>query len=233
MARNRNRRILCVYCGRSPATTKDHVVPRCLFDGRIPSIMVTVPVCRPCNEEKGRDDDYLCDLRAIDIDNSGNTAAQALLHGRVARAARTNRSQVARDIRTKSKMTAVRTMGGVYLGHSPSIPIDTARFVRQLSRIARGLYFKVSKRALLVDCDFKVQRVDRFRVGMAVQALQNMGVTKCRRLGDDVFGCMFAIAAEDPAVTHWPQWYFNVFFTVTTNLSKHPELLGVAKDVAS
>ena len=40
---------LCVYCWKNPATTDDHVIPRCLFIPPLPSNMPTVPACQECN----------------------------------------------------------------------------------------------------------------------------------------------------------------------------------------
>jgi 5-methylcytosine-specific restriction endonuclease McrA len=40
---------LCVYCGERPAATRDHVIPKCLFDPPLPANMVTVPACEECN----------------------------------------------------------------------------------------------------------------------------------------------------------------------------------------
>jgi len=186
--------------------------------------MVTVPVCAPCNNEKSSDDGYLRDMLVIDIDNTGHPVVQALLTGKVARSARSNRSQIARDLRDRSRILPWHTMGGVFMGSFPAVPIDTQRANRIFARITRGLYYRLYRRRFPSDCDFVVRRVDRFRVGQAVQVMKDLGQTTCRRLGENVFGCMHAWAGEDPSVTHWLQWYYNVFITVTTNISKHPEL---------
>jgi hypothetical protein len=47
----------CVYCG-AEATTRDHVVPRCLLEREYPDNLPTVPCCRVCNEERSRDEQY-------------------------------------------------------------------------------------------------------------------------------------------------------------------------------
>src|SRR5262245_25214355 len=107
----------CVYCGIRPGTTRDHVVPKCLFPGNLPKVMVTVPSCRSCNEGKAVDDTYLRDWLAIDIENSRHPAANELLRGSVGRAAQRNQSDLVRDIRSKSTIEAWTTMGGIYLGH--------------------------------------------------------------------------------------------------------------------
>lgn len=55
----------CVYCGEATFCTDEHVIPQCFFpEGRVPpkSDFVIVPVCRPCNNRKARDDSYVRDL---------------------------------------------------------------------------------------------------------------------------------------------------------------------------
>jgi hypothetical protein len=50
-------RLSCVYCGKQ-ATTKDHVIPRCLLEKPFPPNLPTVPSCRTCNEGYSEDEAY-------------------------------------------------------------------------------------------------------------------------------------------------------------------------------
>jgi 5-methylcytosine-specific restriction endonuclease McrA len=52
----------CAYCGKVPADTIDHVVPRCLFRAPLPMNMITVPACSFCNKAKGKVDTFLRDF---------------------------------------------------------------------------------------------------------------------------------------------------------------------------
>ncbi len=212
--------VLCVYCDAEPSATMDHVVPKSLFPRPLPAEMVTVPACQRCNNEKSRDDDYLRDMLVIDIENTLHPVAQRLLAGEMSRSARRNRSLIARDIASKGAIRPMHSMGGIFLGQFPCVPLDEVRVNRLFARITRGLYYKVSGcRRLPQNCEFEVRRVDRFRLRQAVDLLVRLGCRARRDLGN-VFGCMQVIAAEDPSVTHWLQWYYNVFITVSTNLSK-------------
>jgi hypothetical protein len=56
-------RLSCVYCGRQ-ATTKDHVIPRCLLEKPYPPNIPTVPSCRPCNEGYSKDEEYFLAVMA-------------------------------------------------------------------------------------------------------------------------------------------------------------------------
>jgi hypothetical protein len=53
----------CVYCGRQ-ATTKDHVVPRCLLEKPYPPNLPTVPSCRACNQSYSKDEEYFLAVMA-------------------------------------------------------------------------------------------------------------------------------------------------------------------------
>jgi hypothetical protein len=57
-------RLSCVYCGRL-ATTKDHVIPRCLLEKPFPPNLPTVPSCRPCNEAYSKDEEYFLAIMAL------------------------------------------------------------------------------------------------------------------------------------------------------------------------
>lgn len=220
---------LCVYCGVQEATTSDHVVPKCLFPKPLPAVMVTVPACRRCNEDKARDDDYLRDMLVIDIDNVGHPITDGLLKGKVARAAARNQSILARDVRERSKLVPVHTPGGVYLGHCPAVPLHHERINREFERITRGLYFQLYRQRLPDDCTFDIRRVDRLYRAQAIRNMLQLGVKQQRSLGQ-VFVCMTARAAEDPTATCWLQRYFNVFITVSTNLDKQPTLDAIPKE---
>ena len=53
----------CVYCGKE-ATTRDHVIPRCLLEKPYPPDLPTVPSCRPCNEGYSKDEEYFLAVMA-------------------------------------------------------------------------------------------------------------------------------------------------------------------------
>lgn len=48
----------CFYCG-GPGETRDHVPPRGFFLEPLPENLTTIPSCRACNQELGRDEEYL------------------------------------------------------------------------------------------------------------------------------------------------------------------------------
>jgi len=53
----------CIYCPQT-ATTKDHVVPRCLLEKPYPPNLPTVPSCRECNVRFKHDEEYFLAVMA-------------------------------------------------------------------------------------------------------------------------------------------------------------------------
>lgn len=47
---------VCVLCGSRPAETRDHVPPKCLFEG-LSADLITVPACGQCNNGASSDDE--------------------------------------------------------------------------------------------------------------------------------------------------------------------------------
>lgn len=60
----------CYLCGRTPADTRDHIPPRCLFPEPRPSNLITVACCRRCNGELGPEDDFFRLLVSSSVERS-------------------------------------------------------------------------------------------------------------------------------------------------------------------
>lgn len=210
---------LCVYCGLNPATTRDHVVAKCLFDGPLPSNMVTVPACGSCNGDKARNDDYLRDMLVVDSHCSEHPVAQALLKGKVTRALRRNRSELLRNVLPKARMEPTRTPGGLYLPPSYSFPLDGERVNRIFRTVASGLYYRIRQERLPDDYVFEVSRVYQRHVMDMWNEFRRLKANGPYGLGD-VFGCLFLYGTEDPGVTRWLMWFYGgAFIMVSTDQS--------------
>jgi hypothetical protein len=212
---------MCVYCGVREATEAEHVLPRLLFPKPRPKVMIKVPACGECNDDKKEDDEYLRDFMVIDIENAGHPIADGLLKEKMLRAAQRNQSRLAKDVIRKSVLAPVHSQGGIYLGHRPAVPLDHERANRIFTRITRGLYYQLYHRRLPDDCTFEVRRVLAAHRADHVQRMVDMGVNVKRVIGD-TFDCWHVVGQEDDTVSMWLMRFFNIFITVTTNLDKHP-----------
>lgn len=52
----------CIYCGSNKDLTKDHIPPKSFFSSPRPSNLITVPSCKICNNEYGKDDERIRNL---------------------------------------------------------------------------------------------------------------------------------------------------------------------------
>ena len=210
----RNKKGICVYCGKLKILTREHVVPRCLFPTP-PMAPVIIPVCRDCNNDKSKIDDYLRDM--LVLESSRHAPAAELLHGPVSRSASRNLSAVVRAAKSKAKYEPVHSPGGIYLGHAYTFPLEEARVNRAFSLMVRGLYYKLTGLYLPQDCVFTVRRLTASEFNEFWTKLKEIGYNGPYRLGDDVFTCLFIYAAEEPAISQWWLWFYDtVCVTVGT-----------------
>jgi hypothetical protein len=117
----------CTYCGNVTVVTRDHVVPRALFVPPYPSHLIVVPACRPCNEAKSRNEDYLRDFLTVAYRGSQSPITQTLLSQKVLRSFRRNSSELIRTAIPTTKFSPLYTHGGIYLGDYPTGPVSDAR----------------------------------------------------------------------------------------------------------
>lgn len=214
---------MCAYCGEREMTQEDHVVPRALFINRGESV-IKVPACDECNHAKSLDEDYLRDFLVMDASCSEHPVAMQLVDGKVARAWRKNHSQVARAALAHGEVIRVRTAGGVYLRDHIAVPIAAERIETALHLIVRGLYYHFFRLRFPDVCAFKSGRMtsEGFRdVWSQYAAIPHSGPY---RMGDDVFGCAFLRAEEEPFNTHWLLWFYGgkhtgMAFGISTHMS--------------
>jgi hypothetical protein len=214
--RPRIRKADCVYCGVEQATTRDHVVPKCLFSKPLPAFMVTAPVCLKCNQDKARDEQYLRDVLIVDIFSSEHPMARTIFEGEMTRAREHNRSEVARDAQD-ARMEPLHTQGGIYLGHYPTMPLDWERVSRTISAMIRGLYWQLRRETFPQGYSTSVTRIHPWDVQTVWEAIGASHFNGPYRLGNGVFECVMQVVSEDPGMTRWLlRFYRNYVLLVTT-----------------
>lgn len=206
-------------------------MPQCLFLRPLPSFMVTVPACEPCNKRKGKDEDYLRDVLVTDIYCSEQPVPKALLEGQIARAIQRNRSDVAKAARQYARLAPLYTAGGIYLGQAVSVPLDDVRFASAIEMIVRGLYFQRLGHVFPSGYAFDLRRVKQLSIGDIWKSMQASKVNGPYCLGD-VFACMFRYGAEDPGVTMWVLSFYNYFVLIVGTEPDHTQLNMESTQVA-
>jgi hypothetical protein len=133
----------CYFCGQ-PATTVEHVPPKCLFpeskdiaDRDYRKNLVTVPSCDEHNTGKSRDDEFLMACLAPVVGNNGT----AFIHTntKIARAGIRNPrlvGEIMRDAKSLDLVAPGGTRFPVLVGE-PDLP----RLCRSLEAVARALFY--------------------------------------------------------------------------------------------
>jgi hypothetical protein len=180
--------------------------------------MVTVPACRRCNQEKAKNDHYLRDVLILDSLGSLSPVARILFDGKVKRAIRSNRSEVARVAVSQGSFQPNYTPAGIYLGHRYSFPLDGERIEQIFSWLVKGLYFRIRKRRLRDDCEFDIRRWSVQDFGGAWEQLQISGFNGPYALGEGVFRFIFMYAEEEPSCAlFWLFFYDRICYYICTH----------------
>jgi hypothetical protein len=210
----------CVYCGVAPATTRDHIVPKCLFPEPLPEL-ITAPACLKCNREKALDEQYLRDVLAVDIYTSEQPGARSIFDGKMARARVRNRSEIARSGR-HARMEPLYTPGGIYLGNYATIPLDWERISRIIGMIIRGLYWQIRREVFPQGYMIDVARIDPLEVRTVAEAMSATHVNGPYRLGDSTFSCVMQFVKEDPGMSRWLLCFYQNFVLLVTTKPEAP-----------
>jgi len=129
-----------------PATSKEHVPPRCLFPAArdlppgvlLRQNLITVPSCDAHNGAKSKDDLYL--LYAVIFSLPANQIAKNHFAAAVMRRIQEKPALVYEMMRNAKPVVAVDTQTGTVQA-AAAIDIDDARLDGALAHLARGLHF--------------------------------------------------------------------------------------------
>lgn len=147
----------CIYCETPYPTDRDHVPPLCLFPTR-PKDAITVPSCRRCNENHGKDDERVRNLLTSLASTESHPAIQGELAGR--RDCALNRDLTERRGKHLEYLldgimpVEVRTPAGLYLGGGLAFNLDQPVLDRFLSRLTRALLWHENK-VLARNCEIE------------------------------------------------------------------------------
>src|SRR6266849_451322 len=148
----------CAYCGAVGDVTGDHVIPQCLWPGRVPRDVLVVDACRQCNHIwKSGNDAYLRDLLVSDRDVIQSPIGQRI-QPKFARSVLTNRSLMDRDLRDHGKIVVTQQPSGLFV---PSLVVEVPekRTREIMSLIVRGLHQYYLHESLPKDISFWIARL--------------------------------------------------------------------------
>lgn len=206
--KRKRERPTCVYCERQPSTTRDHVISRALFTAR-PTNLITVPVCRPCNEEKARHESYFRDLLVVDLATHKHPEARAVFTGPMRRAIGRNQSRLALEARRNPLFRSLVTPQGLYLGEYPAVIMDDAAVNCVLTMMARGFLYNLSKDRIPQDYVFEINRIDPFKTRETIEVFLPLRSYDSAMWGNNVCGYMLTQASDNPGTTMWLIWFYG------------------------
>ena len=134
----------CYKCDE-PATSKEHVPPRCLFPKQKDSIaklnlrknLITVPSCDMHNSHKSKDDEYLFFVLVSTV--NGNKVSSNLFQKTLIRAFQ-RKPHVYKSFFTPNKEIFLQNDQGIFQ-KTLGINIDVPRFNRIIEQVASALLF--------------------------------------------------------------------------------------------
>jgi hypothetical protein len=134
---------ICIYCGKHSDLTEEHVFARAFFpeDSPRPSKPVIVPICKPCNDQKGGDESYMRDFLNLDPRVATNPIVRRNIDGPIRRSILGGHSQFFKTTLHRGRPVDRYTDGGIYLGVQIAMPFLRYRASRWLQLVGRGLYY--------------------------------------------------------------------------------------------
>lgn len=221
---------ICAYCNDRPGVTKDHIIPRALYQQRYPPNMLTARVCEECNQEKGKLEPYFRDSTVVNMETATSTAARALAEGAVRRATERNQSEFANHARRNLQYAELRTAAGLFLGHLPVVPIDDTKIERYLELIARGLSYRLCRARIPMEYQADVRTIP---LGQRASFLESFNTAEIRPavfVQDPEVFCAFYL--QVPALPCMSLWVLLFFKSVIHTIDFNPPAEEVARLLA-
>lgn len=138
------RKETCVYCGRCPGVTDDHVPPKCFFEEPCPNHAqrITVPCCEPCRREDQKYDTFVRNIIAGLLTTESTPYVNKHITARVTRSIERARWETRRLAEImKLKSATVFTPNGMRSAFAPALNLNIPEMDRFFERIARAVLY--------------------------------------------------------------------------------------------
>lgn len=217
----------CAYCGQQGILTRDHVIPRCLFDGvagGVPSDVPRVGACHQCNNAKSADDTFLRDVLVRDVRLIEQPIAQNIRHGAHERSIIKGKSQYPRA--ASRQRYAPSPTGSGLLIPEPILPKDRLHGI--FARLVRGLMIAYEDYELAGTTNFDVARAKDTKVVLAeaqrwAADMSGSGMNHMVQAGDgSVFWCVYYHSLTPGHLDlsqWWLRFYEHAIYWVGTDMS--------------
>ena len=136
---------LCVICNEQPATTKDHIPPKCLFAIRDRINLLKLSTCFGCNNHSSKDDEYLRSILISRADIEETQITNDLRNSLIRSLSNLGQPGFQKAYAKAISVKRVFTPTWIFLGNRPVMSLDNERLEKVLSKIIRGLYYHQNK----------------------------------------------------------------------------------------
>jgi hypothetical protein len=202
---------ICVYCGQSDNhITVDHIPPKNLFPDPKPSNLITVPCCLQCNQKVAKDDEYFRTVITMREDIAKHPEAVRVLPTVQKGLQRPQARGFRKAFLAALRKAEIQTTGGLYLGNTTVLAVNSMRLERVASRIIQGLFYHEKAKHLPEQYEAVAYAPSRwvFRRNEEVNN-QLVELATCTRsqplksIGDGVFSYKFCVCDEDDNSIVW------------------------------
>lgn len=227
MKSNHHKRIkqgICAYCGTIDRLTRDHIVPRCLWDTRTAEdVIPMVDACQKCNNNmKSKDDAYLRDVLVNDQDSFQHEMVQRI-RLKFEQAARNGQSLMNDDFQLRGKVVYTQQPSQLFVPRYVS-EIADRRVKGIIEQMVRGLHQYYLEKRLPKDSTFWTGRLHS-ETHIEEMAKDIAGYTSEHHRGGfaqvgkgSVFSCGYVELSATEHMTLWQLvFYDSVVFGVLTN----------------
>jgi len=134
----------CIYCGKNPGTTQDHIPPRGFFQKKCPNDaqLITVPCCEECRIADQKDDPFMRNLLSGLLETEASPYVQKHITGRVSRSIQRGTREFHQLIQIlKAKEATIITPGGPQFATLPAFDLNIPEVDRFFNRIGRAVLY--------------------------------------------------------------------------------------------
>src|ERR1035441_406338 len=178
----------CAYCGAVGKITRDHIPPKGIFSKPLPDDLITVPACPQCHsDETSKDDEYF------------RLALQV-------REGIENHPDVIKGLLENIFLAELVSPNGIFIKNQWAIQTDMNRLRRVVTRIMKGLFYKLKEHRIPDGYEALVCDEDSFQKWPA-NVVQNYNENLIKpilaqkqrvMIGNDVFSFKYGYDKNNP-----------------------------------
>ena len=193
---------LCCLCGIRPATTKDHIPPKCIFPPPRPVDIITVPACKKCNESTSAVDE---EFRVFVSMFAGKRTAEAerLWENQTLSTVKKNR-RLLDKAKSACQPGYITSKHGIILGKVDLVVWDDS-MNQVIDKMIHGLYFYHFDEILADRVDITVKQVHIMTMNNIERAkfCECVKPLLCNSVADGQFIYRYARANDAPLSSVW------------------------------